>query len=749
MEPHNEEMSRSAHAPQNQKKPKKKKGKIFLGIFLTLLFLFCLAVLSGIGVFWYYAKDAPALDDQKLQDSQSAKFFDASGNLIQELGEKKRETIEANQIPTQLKNAITSIEDKRFYKHIGIDPIRIAGSAISNLRGNSLQGGSTLTQQLIKLSYYSTKEEDQTLRRKAQEAWLSLKLEREKSKDEILMYYINKVYMANGLYGMETAAESYFGKTLSDISLAQTALLAGMPQAPNDYDPYTHPEAAKERRDMVLKEMYKDKKISEKQYQEAVNTPINEGLLPLTRNSDNIRIIDNYLKEVIAEVEKKTGKDVYKDGMDIYTNLDFNAQKYLYDLVNTDDYIQFPSDEFQTAVTVIDVNTGQVKAQIGGRKIAEDVMFGENLAVSAKRDVGSTVKPITDYAPAIENLDLSTAQRVLDEPYSYPDAKDKQVRNYDYNYRGVITMRQALTDSRNVPAVKMLDEVGLDKSAEFLKKIGIEYNHPLNYANAISGEISSLQLAAAYASFANGGTYYKPYYVNRVVMPDGEEIKWKPEGAEAMKDSTAFMITDMLKDVINYGTGTTAQIEGLPQAGKTGTSNYPDGFEFIGDYGGVPDITFVGYTRNFSVSVWTGNKEYKQAIGPNETDIAAKIYRFLMEYISRGIDTPDWQKPDDVTQQGNEYFVNGNYNTWSLLSKNNKYNSYSNSSSSYQKQSSYEETPSSSSSSSSSAAPVETVPSSEVTPPPASSSQEPPTSSDSTPPPESSAPPEPNGGNGD
>lgn len=739
MEPQNE-MTRSAHSPQ---KPKKKK-KIFLGIFLTLLFLFCLVVLSGIGLFWYYAKDAPALDDQKLKDTVSSKVFDASGNLIQELGEKKRETIEANQIPTQLKNAITSIEDKRFYKHIGIDPIRIAGSALSNLRNNSLQGGSTLTQQLIKLSYYSTKEEDQNIRRKAQEAWLALKLEREKSKDEILMYYINKVYMANGLYGMETASESYFGKTLSDISLAQTALLAGMPQAPNDYDPYTHPEEAKKRRDMVLKEMYKDKKITEKEYQDALNVPINDGLLPLTRNSNNIRIIDNYLKEVIAEVKKKTGKDAYKDGMDIYTNLDFDAQKYLYDLVNTDDYIQFPSDEFQTAVTVVDVNTGQVKAQIGGRKIAEDVLFGENLAVTAKRDVGSTVKPITDYAPAIENLDLSTAQRVLDEPYSYPDAKDKQVRNYDYGYRGVITMRQALTDSRNVPAVKMLDEVGLDKSAEFLKKLGIEYSHPLNYANAISGEISSLQLAAAYAAFANGGTYYKPYYVNHIVMPDGEEIKWKPEGSQAMKDSTAFMITDILKDVINYGTGTNAQIEGLPQAGKTGTSNYPDGFEYIGVDGGVPDITFAGYTRNYSVSVWTGNKEYKQAIAPNETDIAAKIYRFLMEYISRGIDSPDWQKPDDVTQQGNEYFVNGNYNTWSLLSKSNKYNNSNNTSSSYQSYSSYEETPASSSSSS--AVPEESTPSEPASSAPPASSQEPPASSESAPPTESSAPAENNPG---
>lgn len=658
----NEQLSRST---QKQKKPKKKR-KIWSKIFWGILILISIGILTGGGIFLYYAKDTPDLEISKLEDTVSSNILDSSGELILTLGEKKRETIEANQIPEDLKNAITSIEDKRFERHIGIDPIRIFGSAISNLKGNSRQGGSTLTQQLIKLSYFSTSEEDQTIERKVQEAWLSVQLERKKSKDEILTYYINKVYMANGLYGMETASEVYYGKTLQELSLPQTALLAGMPQAPNDYDPYTEPDNAKFRRDMVLSQMLKDNKINQQQYEEAIHTPIDDGLLPLSRNSENMSIIDNYLKEVIAEVEEKTGKDVYRDGMDIYTNIDMDAQTYLYNLVNTDEYIQFPSDDFQTAVTVIDVNNGQVKAQIGGRKIAEDVRFGENLAVTAQRDVGSTVKPLTDYAPAIEEFDFSTAQRIIDESYTYPGT-NISVQNYDKQYLGTITMRQALVDSRNIPAVKMLDKVGLDNATAFLQKVGIEYEEPLEYANAISGGISSLQLAAAYAAFANGGTYYKPYYVNRIVMQDGQEEKFLPEGSQAMKDSTAFLITDMLKDVINNGTGTVAKIDGLPQAGKTGTSNYADGVEFVGDYGGVPDITFAGYTTNYSISVWTGNSDYTHAISPNDTTIAAKIYRFLMSYLSEGIETPDWQVPENVTQQGNEYFVNNNYNAWSLI----------------------------------------------------------------------------------
>ncbi|MDO5742595.1 MAG: transglycosylase domain-containing protein, partial [Vagococcus sp.] len=363
---------------KNKKKPKQNKKKWIGRILLILFLVVSIAFLSGVGLFLFYAKGAPELDVAKLEDTLSSKVYDRNDQLIYEVGEKKRETVAPEQVPFQLKEAIMSIEDKRFEKHIGVDPIRIVGAAISNLTSDSLQGGSTLTQQLIKLSYFSTKEEDQTLKRKAQEASLAIELERSKTKDEILTYYINKVYMSNGLYGMETASEIYFGKSLDQLTLAQTALLAGLPQAPATYDPYVNPDLAKKRRDIVLGEMKRDNRINEEEYQAAINESIEESLRPLENQSESYRMIDNYIKEVIAEAKEKSEKDIYTDGLEIHTNLDLDAQSYLYNLVNGDEQIQFPNDDFQAAITILDVHTGDVIAQIGGRKVPEDVQLGEN-----------------------------------------------------------------------------------------------------------------------------------------------------------------------------------------------------------------------------------------------------------------------------------------------------------------------------------------------------------------------------------
>ncbi|MDR2278687.1 MAG: penicillin-binding protein, partial [Vagococcus sp.] len=289
---------------RSPRRKKRSKGKVVLITLIVLLSLICIPLVIGGATFFYYVKDAPKLEFAKLEDTLSSTLYDAKGNPFLTLGEKKRETIAPNEIPPTLKDAIISIEDKRFEKHMGVDPIRIAGAALSNLKGNSRQGGSTLTQQLIKLSYFSHKQEDQTIKRKAQEAWLSVELEKKKSKDEILTYYINRVFMSNGVYGMKTAAETFYGKDFNDLTLAQYALLAGMPQSPMDYDPYVHPDYAKTRRDIVLKEMLKDKKISEADYNAAVAEPIDNGLVALKEDSTIQRVTDNYYKEVIAEVQK-------------------------------------------------------------------------------------------------------------------------------------------------------------------------------------------------------------------------------------------------------------------------------------------------------------------------------------------------------------------------------------------------------------------------------------------------------------
>ncbi|MGG5358448.1 MULTISPECIES: PBP1A family penicillin-binding protein [unclassified Enterococcus] len=654
--------------------PKKAPGKtksLLLKIFLGLIFLACVLFLAGVGLFWFYAKDAPALDESRLDATVSSKLFTADGELFEDLGAETREKIAPNELPQQLVDAVVSVEDRRFYKHVGVDPVRIAGSFFSNITSGGLQGGSTLTQQLIKLSFFSTKAEDQTLRRKAQEAWMAVRLEQKKSKQEILTYYINKVYMSNGLYGMETASEVYFGKTLSELSLPQTALIAGMPQAPSTYDPYVNPDQAKKRRDTVLYTMLQNDKITQSEYDQAVATPVTDGLQELTTKDDNTKIVDNYVKEVINEVQEKTNKNVFTDGLEIYTNLDLDAQKKLYDIVNTDQYIAYPDDDFQVASTLIDVNTGEVKAQIGGRKIPSDVALGNNLAVNTSRDFGSTMKPVTVYGPAFENLKYSTGKQIVDQPYNY-EGTSTPVTNWDNQYMGTMTLRKALALSRNVPAVKLFNEVGSDKAAEFLSGLGINYE-TIHQANAISSNTetqdgtkygaSSLKMAAAYAAFANGGTYYKPQYVNRIVFQDGTEQTFESEGSKAMSEETAYMVTDILKDTISSGTGTNASIPGLFQAGKTGTSNYTDDeYAKLGTSTGVyPDILFVGYTPNYSLSVWTGYNDKMTPITTASNQIASSVYRELMQYVSQNVTNEDWTMPSDLLRVGNELYYRDQY----------------------------------------------------------------------------------------
>ncbi len=675
--------SRRQKQPTPKKSVKKNSGKgsgkssgthkkgLFIKILLGILSFFCILFLAGVGLFWYYAKDAPELTDKKLDATVSSKLYTQDGELFEDLGAEKREKISANELPKTLEDAIVSVEDRRFYKHIGVDPIRIIGSALSNFTSGGLQGGSTLTQQLIKLSFFSTSAEDQTLKRKAQEAWMAVRLEQKKSKQEILTYYVNKVYMSNGLYGMETASEMYFGKKLSELSLPQTALLAGMPQAPSAYDPYVYPDQAKKRRDTVLYTMLQNEKISQTEYDQAVNVPVTDGLQELTQSDDNTKIVDNYVKEVINEVQEKTDKNVYTDGLEIYTNLDLDAQKKLYDIVNTDQYVSYPDDEMQVASTLIDTNTGKVKAQIGGRHIAEDVTLGNNLAVNTSRDFGSTMKPVTDYGPAFEYLKYSTGKTITDAPYNY-EGTSTPVGNWDNQYMGTITLRQALYLSRNVPAVKLFNEVGSDKVASFLKNLGIEYS-TIHQSNAISSNTeeqdgtkygaSSLKMAAAYAAFANGGTYYKPQYVNKIVFQDGTEETYEPDGKTVMSPETAYMITDILKDTITEGTGTNAQIAGLYQAGKTGTSNYTDDeYAKLGISSGVyPDILFAGYTPNYSISVWTGYNKKMTPVTSESSHVASDVYRELMQYVSANVTNTDWEMPSGLIRVGGELYYKDQY----------------------------------------------------------------------------------------
>lgn len=642
---------------------------------ISFLSLVIAAIVLGGGVFFYYVSKAPSLSESKLVATTSSKIYDNKNQLIADLGSERRVNAQANDIPTDLVKAIVSIEDHRFFDHRGIDTIRILGAFLRNLQSNSLQGGSTLTQQLIKLTYFSTSTSDQTISRKAQEAWLAIQLEQKATKQEILTYYINKVYMSNGNYGMQTAAQNYYGKDLNNLSLPQLALLAGMPQAPNQYDPYSHPEAAQDRRNLVLSEMKNQGYISAEQYEKAVNTPITDGLQSLKSASNYPAYMDNYLKEVINQVEEETGYNLLTTGMDVYTNVDQEAQKHLWDIYNTDEYVAYPDDELQVASTIVDVSNGKVIAQLGARHQSSNVSFGINQAVETNRDWGSTMKPITDYAPALEyGIYDSTATIVHDEPYNYPGT-NTPVYNWDRGYFGNITLQYALQQSRNVPAVETLNKVGLNRAKTFLNGLGIDYPS-IHYSNAISSNTtesdkkygaSSEKMAAAYAAFANGGTYYKPMYIHKVVFSDGSEKEFSNVGTRAMKETTAYMMTDMMKTVLSYGTGRNAYLAWLPQAGKTGTSNYTDEeienhiktSQFV-----APDELFAGYTRKYSMAVWTGYSNRLTPLVGNGLTVAAKVYRSMMTYLSEGSNPEDWNIPEGLYRNGEFVFKNGARSTW-------------------------------------------------------------------------------------
>lgn len=644
----------------------------YIGI--TFLTLFIALFLLGGGVFLYFVSKAPALSESKLVATTSSKIYDNKNELIADLGSERRVNAQANEIPTDLVKAIVSIEDHRFFDHRGVDTIRIMGAALRNLQGGGLQGASTLTQQLIKLTYFSTSTADQTLSRKAQEAWLAVQLEQKATKQEILTYYINKVYMSNGNYGMQTAAQNYYGKDLKDLSLPQLALLAGMPQAPNQYDPYSHPEAALERRNLVLSEMKGQKYISAEDYEKAINTPVTDGLQSLKSGNSYPAYMDNYLKEVIDQVEQETGYNLLTTGMDVYTNVDKDVQQRLWDVYNTDQYVTYPDDDMQVASTIVDVSNGNVIAQLGARHQASNVSFGTNQAVETNRDWGSSMKPITDYAPALEfDIYDSTATIVRDIPYNYPGT-NTPVYNWDRGYFGNITLQYALQQSRNVPAVETLNKVGLNRAKTFLNGLGIDYPD-MHYSNAISSNTtesnkqygaSSEKMAAAYAAFANGGIYHKPMYINKVVFSDGSEKEFSDAGTRAMKETTAYMMTEMMKTVLLYGTGRGAYLPWLPQAGKTGTSNYTDEEieKYIKNAGYVaPDEMFVGYTRKYAMAVWTG---YSNRLTPIIGDgflVAGKVYRSMITYLSEDDNPGDWTMPDGLYRNGEFVFQNNAKNT--------------------------------------------------------------------------------------
>ncbi|MBP1914602.1 penicillin-binding protein 1A [Lederbergia galactosidilyticus] len=705
-------VERKKKQPSNKKKQPKKARKIFKTIFLTIFILGIIGVVAGGTTFAIYAKDAPPVDDVLLIDPVASELLDVNGDVFAVVGTENRDYIEYDKIPTEMIDAVLATEDVRFFKHGGIDFRRLAGAVLANVtRGFGAEGASTLTQQVVKLSFLS---EDKTLKRKAQEAWLAIKLEKEYSKEQIFEIYVNKIYYANGVNGIATAAEYYFDKDLDELELQERAFLAGIPQSPSRYDPYVHPENADRRKNTVLSLMRQHGKISKEEMEAAQNKSITDTLIPKEENKGTPYKYDSFVDQVIREVEEIGDYNVYTDGLTIHTTLDPAAQEYTEKMFFDNDVVQFPDDEMQAGLVLTDTKTGEIRA-IGGNRY-KDIKRGRNFATTlSERQPGSTIKPIFDYGPAIEYLNWSTYEQIVDEPYQYTTGQP--IRNWDQKYGGQMSIREALYKSRNIPALKAFQAAGNDNVRDFAEKVGLEYDKIENESASIGAiaDVSPLKLAGAYAAFGNEGMYNKPHTVKKIILKDNEtEIVNKVSPQLAMKDSTAFMVTSMLKDVISSkagATGSGAIIPGLPAAGKTGTTNYTqEEIEELGlNQGDVPDAWFAGYTTNYTIAVWTGYENRKKPLraGTNDQQIAKELYRNLMTHVSQDVDTPDFEmpksvvkaavekgsnpakKPSKYTPESNivyEYFVTGtepketstNFDKLDTPSVNGKYNNDSN-----------------------------------------------------------------------
>jgi penicillin-binding protein 1A len=644
---------------QAKKTSKKKPKGLFKKLLLTLLVICIIGMVSGAATFAYFISTAPKIDEGALKDPLSTVVKDRNGDVVVELGKENREFVPFEEIPKVVEEAFLATEDVRFYKHHGVDVFRLGSAVVANFtQGFGSQGASTITQQLVKRSFLTP---EKTLKRKVQELWLAFQIEQRFTKEEIFEMYVNKIYFSEGAYGVATAAKVYFGKDLQELELHEAALLAGLPQSPNNYNPFEHPDKAKKRRDIVLMLMNKHGFISKEDMKAAQAIPVQSTLVAEEKREKDTKPYDAFIDQVIDEVEQLGDYNIFTDGLEVHTTLDPEAQEYVYNLLNTEEMINYPDDEMQAGITVLDTKTGEILAIGGGRN--QKVKRGFNYATDLKRQPGSTIKPILDYGPAIEYLKWSTYEQIIDEPYTYSDGT--KINNYNKKHYGQISAREALGRSLNIPALKAFHAVGLEKSREFGLRLGMPLKEHMVEANAIGGgeRISPLQLAGAYSAFGNNGIYIKPHAVTKIVLRDkNTEIKTKPEPEVAMKDYTAFMITDMLKSVLKegYGTGRAANISQLPVAGKTGTTNYTEEYRQKHDIpkGATKDAWFAGYTTNFTIGIWTGYADEKNYLDSESDDIAKKLFKNLMSHLSEDVVTKDFKKPSSVVKVGIEKGTN-------------------------------------------------------------------------------------------
>lgn len=615
-------------------------------IVIVLLILAIFMILAFTAFCAYIVLTTDDFVPDKLSQSESTIMYDNKGNEFTTLGVmtddilQKREKISYDEFPQVLVDALIATEDSRFFQHNGVDLARFLKASALQLLGKDAGGASTLTMQVSKNNFTDTTSHGiKGIIRKFRDIYVSVfQIEKNYTKQEIIEFYLNDNCMGETNYGVEQGSQYYFGKSARDLSLTEAALLVGLFQSPNGYNPYVYPEKAETRRNTVLNLMVRHGYITKEEANIAKSIPV-ESLL----SGDGGKELDQYYgfsRTVYEEAIKLTGLDPYVTPMKIYTTLNIDVQDGINKAL-AGETVKWKDDVVQAGIAVTDVNTGAVIAIGAGRNRTTSQSF--NFATQARRQPGSTAKPLFDYAPGIEFENWSTYQLFTDEKWSYTNGPE--VNNWDNKYSGLMTMKSALAVSRNIPALKAFQSLNKSKILEFVTSLGIEpevENGFLHEAHAIGGftGVSPLQMAVAYASFANGGYYIEPYTITKIeIRSTGEVFEYKHQKNRVMSEATAYLMNNMLVYAVNNGFNGGAKLSGVQVAAKTGTSNYSR--EYVKEKGlssSINDLWTVAYTPEHSIALWYGyeraSKEYQHSRTGYNTQ-KENIMRAVMKYIPK------------------------------------------------------------------------------------------------------------------
>ncbi|HHW61552.1 MAG TPA: PBP1A family penicillin-binding protein [Syntrophomonadaceae bacterium] len=617
------------------------------------LIIFIIAMVSVLGIVAYVAADLPVWDPAQLSGANATLLYDDEGNLVTRLhAEENRTNVSYDRIPPAIVDAFIATEDKDFYEHHGINIKGIARAIVHNIKTRNLtsQGASTITQQLARHSFLTL---DKKWERKIKEILLAFKIESEYSKEEILNMYLNKIYFGSGAYGVQAAANTYFGKDVSELTLGESAMLAGLAQSPEGYNPFQNYDAAKHRQYVVLNNMVNCGMISQQECEEAYNQEISlvKGSTGHGKYGYFVDAVIDEALSILPEVKgyENTEYAVYRAGFKIYTTMDADLQSYAEEFFKNP--ANFPAQTYgdeviQAAIVVVNHHTGEVKTLIGGRQYEQQRGF--NRATHAFRQPGSTIKPLTVYAPALEN-GIMPYTVYNDAPLAIKtESGIWRPENYDGQYRGPITMRTAIQWSSNTYAVQCLDTLGVRTGYDFGKALGLSLIDspgkndlslaPLSLGGLTKGT-NALQMASAYGAFGNGGYYIKPYLIKRIEASDGTVLyEHQSVNRKVMRQDTAWLMSNLLQTVVQAGTGSSAQIPGVPTCGKTGTSE---------EY---RDSWFCGLTPQFSAAVWMGFDRHHTMHNVYGGGFPARMFRAIMQEAHKDVPAGSFPMPASIVR---------------------------------------------------------------------------------------------------